>query len=312
MKKILSIDGGGIRGIIPAMVLAEIEKRIQKPISSLFDLIVGTSAGGILGLGLCMTKNGSHPYYSAEDFVELYSKRGGEIFFRSFWQRVKSIWGVVDEKYSSESLEKILKEYFEEEILGKSLKPILIGSYDLENRRPFFFKSWEEETKKIKMRDVARATSAAPAYFEPARIEVENNKMLTLIDGGVFINNPAMSAYAEAKKIFPDENSFLILSLGTGKQVRPILYDSAKNWGLAEWALPIMDIMFDGVSDAVNYQLNYICTDNFYRIQTRLDIANDDLDDASKKNITLLKKEASLTILRKGEELTELCEKLIS
>ena len=100
MKKVLSIDGGGIRGLIPALVLAEIEKQKSKPVSELFDLLAGTSTGGILSLGLVRSDGEGKAKYSAEKLAEIYQKRGKEIFSRSLWKGISSMGGLVDEKYS--------------------------------------------------------------------------------------------------------------------------------------------------------------------------------------------------------------------
>ncbi len=224
---------------------------------------------------------------------------------------MSSVGGLLDEKYPQKPLEKVLQDYFHNTLLKSSLTNLLISSYDLENRCPFFFKSWRDDTNMVAMRHVARATSAAPTYFEPARIRI-GDREFTLVDGGVFVNNPAVSAYAEAKRIFPDEDSFLVVSLGTGQLTRPIHYDEAKDWGLARWLHPLMDIIFDGVSDAADYQLNLILEDNFYRFQTRLDIASDDMDNASRANIEALKVQAAQIISKQENRLEALCRKLAS
>ena len=219
---------------------------------------------------------------------------------------MSSIGGFADEKYPHKPLEKILKEYFATARLGSTLTNTLISSYDIENRTPFFFKSWRDETKQVEIRHVARATSAAPTYFEPARMRIARQTH-TLVDGGVFVNNPAMSAYAEARRLFPTETDFLVVSLGTGELTRRIPYEQAKDWGLVEWALPILSVVFDGVSDAVDYQLTQILDTNFIRFQTRLDTASDDLDNASRANIEALKIEAQRIIDTRQVDLDRIC-----
>jgi patatin-like phospholipase/acyl hydrolase len=312
MKKLLSIDGGGIRGIIPAMVLAEIEQKTGKSVAKMFDLIAGTSTGGIISLVLTRDGGGGVPKYSAADLVELYASRGEEIFSRSFWHGVSSVGGVVQEKYPHEPLEGILKEYLDDTLLDAALTKVLISSYDIENRSPFFFKSWREETKWLLMRQAARATSAAPTYFVPALVLVEN-KPLPLIDGGVFVNNPAMSAYSEARRIFDEEDQFLMVSLGTGQLTRPITFEQARDWGLAQWALPILSVVFDGVSDAVDYQLLQILgEERFFRFQVTLDTANDDMDDASPANIDALKKEAERIKTAQAGDIAKVCDLLMA
>ncbi|MGI9553396.1 MAG: CBASS cGAMP-activated phospholipase [Thermodesulfobacteriota bacterium] len=307
MKKILSLDGGGIRGIIPAIILAEFEKNIGKPVSEAFDLIAGTSTGGILAMGLTIPGTGKKPKFKAKDLISIYEKDGRSIFDRSFWQGVSSGWGWTEEKYSHKNLDRVLNKYFGKRTLKSALTNVLISSYELEERRPFFFKSWRKEYNAYEMKKVARATSAAPTFFEPLQLK-HKNKKIALVDGGVFVNNPAVSAYAEAVRIYPDEKEFIVISLGTGQLTRPIHYDDAKDWGMVSWVKPVIDVVLDGVSDAVDYQLEKILDKNFYRFQTELDIGNDDMDDASRANIEALKMEAAqiLTDSENRKKLTEI------
>jgi uncharacterized protein len=211
-SKVLSIDGGGIRGIIPAMVLGEIEDRTGKPASELFDLIAGTSTGGILALGLAKPTVGSNkPQYKAEELAELYEKEGGRIFSRSVWHRTRALGSTLEEKYPSEGIEGVLDEYFGETRLQDALTNVLVAAYEIERRIPWFFRS-ERAKERIDydfpMKQVARATSAAPTYFEPVKIGAEGSSdYYALIDGGVFANNPALCAYVEARGYLEVEGS---------------------------------------------------------------------------------------------------------
>ena len=136
-------------------------------------------------------------------------------------------------------------------------------------------------------REVARATSAAPTYFEPANLEWASESH-TLIDGGVFINSPSVSAYAEARKLFP-EDEIAMLSIGTGELTRAIPYEAAKTWGSALWVMSLLDCMFDGASKAADHQMHLFLGENYVRLQTPLNYASDDMDDASQGNIRNLK-----------------------
>ncbi|MEJ2670873.1 MAG: patatin-like phospholipase family protein [Deltaproteobacteria bacterium] len=309
MKKLLSIDGGGIRGVIPALILAEIEERTNQSTASLFDLMAGTSTGGIISLALSRDGGGGVSKYRALDLVDLYVDRGPDIFSRSFWQGVSSVAGIADEKYSQEPLEAILREYFDDTPLDAALTRVLVSGYAIETRSPFFFKSWRDKSRGVLMREAARATSAAPTYFEPALVQVQGQEV-ALIDGGVYVNNPAMSAYSEARRLFPDETDFLLVSLGTGSLTRPIRYQEAKDWGKVQWALPILSVVFDGVSGAVDYQLGQILGESFFRFQTNLETANDDMDDASPANLAALKLEARHIIATQGAEIDRVCQLL--
>ena len=309
MKKVLSIDGGGIRGLIPALVLAEIEERTKKKIGQCFDLIAGTSTGGILALGLSSKDDLGLPKYSAADLSNIYVSRGKDIFSRSFWKGISSVGGVSDELYSSKGLEEVLDEYFGDEPLGACLTNTLITAYDIQNREPVFLKSWKSDHRPVPMKFAARATSAAPTYFEPALVPI-GGSIKALVDGGVFVNTPTVSAYAEAKKLWPEEKEFFVLSLGTGELNRTIPYRDAKGWGKVGWLNPLLGCMFDGMSDAAHYQMQMFLGSDYIRLQASLTYASDDMDNASNGNLENLKAEARMLLKTHADEIKSVCGRL--
>jgi predicted acylesterase/phospholipase RssA len=319
MVRILSIDGGGIRGIIPALVLAEIERRTGQRIADLFDLVAGTSTGGILALGLTIPKCAGAPLYSAQRFVELYEHQGARIFHRSLLRAMFAIDNLTWNKYPSGGVEQVLEEYFGESRLRDAVTDVLITSYEIERRFPFFFKSRNARRRPdydFLAREVARATSAAPSYFEPMKISSgTNSEYYTLIDGGVFANNPAACALVEARAT-QDASEYLVVSLGTGSLMRSLPLNLAKYWGAALWAKPVLDIVFDGVSSTVDYQLDQLLPETagqpprYYRFQVALDGNNHSLDNVSPSNITVLKGLAGDLIDNESSKLDELCDTL--
>jgi patatin-like phospholipase/acyl hydrolase len=282
--RVLSIDGGGIRGLIPALVLTEIEKRSGKQVWELFDLIAGTSTGGILACALCAPDP-----LPAEQLVALYEEEGPTIFDRSLFQRIRSAEGLLDEKYDAAALDRALERFLSDKRLAETKPDLLVPAYNMGEPGPYFFKSRKarDEGEDFPLSEVARATSAAPTYFEAAELGER-----ALVDGGVFAANPAMCAFAEVMRFQPSADVFL-LSLGTGQRTRKRSFDQIKNWGLIEWAKPILDVVFDGVSDAVDYQLQHALDQGHYwRLQVELDSASDDLDDASADNLRDLRGQA--------------------
>jgi patatin-like phospholipase/acyl hydrolase len=322
MQKVLSIDGGGIRGIIPAMVLAEIERRTGKPVSEVFDLVAGTSTGGILALGLTKPGRDGKPQFSAERLIALYETEGGKIFDRPVWHRIHSVGGLAEEKYPSKGIEDVSRQYFGDRRLAEALTEVLVAAYEIEGRLPWFFKRRHaldpnKNGYNFFMREVARATSAAPTYFEPLQLAVDPDGNRAFVDGGIYANNPAMCAYVEARKIHPEENDFLVVSLGTGELTRSLPYEEVNGWGLALWAQPILNVVFDGVADTVDYQLRELLPTEgearrYYRFQTQLDIGKDDMDDASRTNIAALKVKAREIIAQNEDALKALCAQLIA
>jgi patatin-like phospholipase/acyl hydrolase len=220
LVKILAIDGGGIRGMIPAMLLAHIENITRRPIATLFDLVAGTSTGGILALGLTIPKTAAAPLYTAQHFVDMYEHEGSRIFSRSFWRRIVACGNLREEKYSTAGIEAVLADYFGDARLRDAVTDVLVTSYEIERSFPFFFKSSNARERMdydFPARLVARSTSAAPTYFEPMKLPAgTNTDHYTLIDGGVFANNPAACALVEARTTHPEADDFLVVSLGTG------------------------------------------------------------------------------------------------
>jgi len=315
MIDVLSIDGGGIRGLIPALVLRHVEEQTGQPIADLFDLIAGTSTGGILALGLTVPEEGASPgnespspRYSAEALAALYRDRGEDIFDRSLWQRLTSGFGLFDTKYDHAGLVSVLEAYFGDEPMGAAVTDVMVSAYDIQAREPFYFMSWRAPDDAVPMRRAGRATSAAPTYFEPARVAV-GSRQRVLVDGGVFANNPAVSAYAEARKRYPDEE-IRVVSIGTGTSTAPIPYDEARGWGKIGWAIEIIDIVFDGSSDAADYQLRHVLGDRFERFQEPLEAANDAMDDVSPENLDALARDAERLMEVRRTELAAVVDRL--
>lgn len=267
----------GSAGLIPALVLAEVERRSGRRVWELFDLIAGTSTGGILACALCAPDP-----LPAEQLVSLYEDEGPAIFDRSVRQRIRSGEGLLDEKYGADALERALERFLSDKRLAESKPDLLVPAYDMGEPGPYFFKSRKarDEGEDYPLSVVARATSAAPTYFEPLPLADQ-----ALVDGGVFATNPAMCAFAEVMRFQPTAE-IVLLSLGTGQRTRKRSFADVKDWGLVEWARPILDVVFDGVSDAVHYQLLHALeAGRYWRLQVELTRASDDLDDASEKNL---------------------------
>jgi patatin-like phospholipase/acyl hydrolase len=320
--KVLAVDGGGIKGIIPATVLAYIEGKTGRPISALFDLIAGTSTGGIIALGLTIPDADGKPLYTAAEGVDLYVEEGPTIFSRPWYRRLP-FWNLFEEKYPSGPIDDVLSTYFGEAMLSDALTEVIVTAYDIEGRAPFFFKSRHARDPNrpaddFYMRDVARATAAAPTYFEPAKIPVPGEPpYLALIDGGVFAINPAMCAFAEVRDIQPQSTDVLLVSLGTGENTDRLPYDEVKGWGEASWARPILDVVFDGISDTVDFQLRQLLPGvngdlRYYRFQTELTNASDSMDDVSEENLAALQATGARLVVENQAQLDALCAQLVA
>ncbi|HEY7454040.1 MAG TPA: CBASS cGAMP-activated phospholipase [Thermoleophilaceae bacterium] len=301
--RILAIDGGGIRGLIPALVLTELERRAGRRVFELFDLIAGTSTGGILACALCAPDP-----LPASELVKLYEEEGPEIFDRSLFQRIRSAEGLLDEKYDDAALDRALERFLQHKRLAETRPDLIVPSYDTALPGPYFFKTRkarEAPEDDFPLSVVARATSAAPTYFEAAEAGGRS-----LVDGGVFAANPAMCGLAEAlNEVAPRD--VVLLSLGTGERTHKRPFDEIKDWGLAAWARPILDVVFDGASDTVHYQLDRVLgPERYWRLQVELTLASDQLDDASEDNLAKLRGQAEQLIRERSADLDAVIAKL--
>jgi patatin-like phospholipase/acyl hydrolase len=343
LKRILSLDGGGIRGILTGKVLEALEDKLnkhyikkhgqarEKPIrlGEYFDLIAGTSTGGILTcMLLCPHPDDpTYPLFSAKEAVDMYLTKGNEIFRRRLENRLLRMFGGFGgAKFTDESIEDILKFYLKEAKLSQMLKPCLITTYDIQERQAVFFTSFDAKSRPEKdfpMWQVARSTSAAPTYFPPARALRGDGFMNHTVDGGLFANNPTMCAFIEALKIFRDSegrvispDQMLIVSIGTGAVVTPYNYDEARSWGILKWLKPVLEIMMSGVSETVDYQMRKLFRtldsgNQYFRIMPELGSAKEDMDLTTGKNLEALHQAGIKTAEKEDEALERIAKLLI-
>lgn len=307
--RILSLDGGGIRGIIPAAILCEIEKRTERRISECFDLVAGTSTGGILGAALVSKRE-----ISARKALDIYLKQGSDIFKKDICRRIFSLSSLSDNKYDHKGIESVLVDNFGKETIDEVSCKLLVSTYDMHNRESYFFKSWKQECNGVPLTTVCRSTSAAPTYFEPVHTFIQG-KERTFVDGGIYMNNPAVSAYVEAIRIMREEETrrsgVFMLSLGTGQITQSISYGNAKSWGKIEWIEPLLDCMFDGVSDAVDYQMDMLLGSDYVRIQhNNLDADQQEMDNVDPENMKNLKSIAEKYIDDNDELIQRICDSI--
>jgi patatin-like phospholipase/acyl hydrolase len=240
--QILAIDGGGMRGLFPAGILARLEETFGIRIADCFDLIAGTSTGGIIALGI---GKGLSP----AEIENFYLKRGPRIFAGAD-SVLRSIAHIGEAKYDTAPLQKELRECFGDTLLGESQKRLVVTSYDMENDDVRLMKTAHHarlrNDYKLPMWQVALATSAAPTYFSACKAIADTR----LVDGGVWANNPTMVGLTEAISLLKVPLSDIrILSIGTSWELkqRPETLDHAGKWG---WKSEIVDVMFRGQSHA--------------------------------------------------------------
>ncbi|XAR73976.1 hypothetical protein NMG60_11008119 [Bertholletia excelsa] len=303
---ILSIDGGGIRGIIPGVILAYLEKQLQEldgkevRLADYFDVIAGTSTGGLITSMLTAPGKDKRPLYAAEDIVPFYVKHSPKIFpQRSPLGDMQNLHtAFTGPKYDGKYLHKLLKDLLGDTRLQETLTNVVIPAFDIKNLEPTIFSSYQVAKKPLMdapLADICISTSAAPTYLPAHYFKTHdqngNSKEFNLIDGGVACNNPTLLAIGEVTKevlkknpdFFPmkplDYDRFLVISIGTGTAKNDFKYNAAMaaKWGIISWlyndgATPLVDVFSQAPGDMVDLQLSVVfealkSEENYLRIQ---------------------------------------------
>jgi patatin-like phospholipase/acyl hydrolase len=270
--QILALDGGGLKGLFSAQVLGHVEEDTGTRIVDHFDLIAGTSTGGIIALALSI---GMRP----TEIVNFYSDHGPRIFPQARRGRVlRPLYGP---RYRQEPLREALKEVFGDRLLGDAERMLVIPSYDIDNRTVHLFRTPHSarltRDLHIPMVDVALATSAAPTFLPAAVVQ-----SVHLIDGGVWANNPTMVAVTEAGgELGLPLSKVRVLSLGTTSEVKRIPSRLAAG-GLLSWGCAIPSVFLEAQAQtAFNQAYHLLGREEILRInpvvaegEFRLDLAH--------------------------------------
>jgi patatin-like phospholipase/acyl hydrolase len=224
--RILSIDGGGIRGIYPAHVLRCIEERLHINLFDTFNMIAGTSTGSIIAAGVATG-------VPTADIVAMYKEHGAGIF-RKKWFLLpgKSVQPMFDSVYDAQYLESVLTEVFQDKRLGDIEKPLLLPSTDIGNGCVHVLKTGYSKKltrdNAVLVKDAVLASCSAPTYFDPHRLDE-----YLLADGGLWANNPALAAVIDAQRLLGvAQDDIQILSIGTGHSKTMYGTNASRKWGL--------------------------------------------------------------------------------
>lgn len=343
---VLSIDGGGIRGIIPGIILGFLESELQKldgdnaRLADYFDVIAGTSTGGLVTAMLTAPNGKNRPLFSAKDIKEFYLEHSPKIFpqnnnlFSKIFKLGKALLGP---QYDGKYLHSVIQEKLGATKLHQTLTNIVIPTFDIKRLQPTIFSSFQLKDRPDMngmLSDICIATSAAPTYLPAHSFETkdQHGKVMNnfdLVDGGVAANNPALVAIAEMTNKFSHQgpipnlnvepmqyDRFLVISLGTGSQKQEMRYSAneAAHWGTLSWVTPLIDTFAQASADMVDYHIASVfqalkSEHNYLRIQddtltgdlSSVDVATEkNLNDLVKVGEALLKKPLSRINLKSG------------
>ncbi|XP_027353761.1 patatin-like protein 2 isoform X2 [Abrus precatorius] len=334
---ILSIDGGGIRGIIP-----ELDGESAR-LADYFDVIAGTSTGGLVTAMLSAPNDKQRPLFAAKDIKPFYLDHSPKIFpqYSGLWGSIRKLLrSLRGPKYDGKYLHEVLREKLGETRVHETLTNIVIPTFDIKALQPIVFSSYQiKNTPSLDARlsDICIGTSAAPTYLPAHNFKNEDTEgnvhEFNLVDGGVCANNPTLVAMNQVTKQIMNENPdffaikpmeygrFLIISLGTGtpKNEQKFNAKMAAKWGLLDWltysgSTPLIDVFTQSSDDMVDFHLATVTQalhseDNYLRIQddtltgtySSVDIATkENLEKLSQIGEKLLKKPVSKMNLESG------------
>jgi uncharacterized protein len=269
---ILSMDGGGIRGLLTIIIIQRLEAAHPGFLDQV-DLFAGTSTGGILALGLAYG-------LSPQRIRGLYETSGRRVFADTILDDVRDLGKLIGADYNLDALKAELSKEFGTHTLGDLDKKVLVTTFDLDNKpdNPLKIRTWKakffhnfsnaDSDAQEKIVDVALRTSAAPTYFPIYQ---------GYIDGGVVATNPSVSALAQA--LHPETcnrkiNDLVLLSIGTGISPRYLSQMDA-DWGLAQWAPHLVGLMLEGGAGLADYQSRQILGERYLRVNPVLPVPID-------------------------------------
>ncbi|KAK8572521.1 hypothetical protein V6N13_048115 [Hibiscus sabdariffa] len=337
---VLSIDGGGVRGLIPGTILAFLESELQKldgeeaRLADYFDVITGTSTGGLVTAMLTAPSpsDGNRPLFAAKDINNFYLQHCPKIFpqdgspFAAVSNVFKSLSGP---KYDGEYLHNIVREKLGETRLDQTLTNVVIPTFDIRQLQPRIFSSYEvrnEHYQNALLSDICIGTSAAPTYLPAHQFETKDSsgqvKEFHLIDGGVASNNPTLVAMSEVAKAITRKSSdfdfiepndyarFQVLSLGTGSQKLEEKYEAqtAAKWGLLGWltyehSTPLIDVFMQASSDMVDFHLATVF--KALRCEDRYLRIQDDTLSGAVASVDISTEENLNNLVKAGEQLLQ-------
>lgn len=320
---ILSIDGGGMRGLIPLRVLEALEGKltqagVELPMYRLFDLMCGSSTGGLIAAGLAAPKaTGGHGEVAATlaELRRFFEEDARALFSHSLRKRISRFvthpFGVFDERYDARLLEQMLKERFGWTSMQSALTHLVLTGYDIEHRRTLLMGTTPTVTgarpDDYYIWQGVRGAMAAPSFFEPARLDnLTLGRQEAIIDGSVVHADPVLVAYAAARRQGWAPRDIVILSLGVGHAPdRAINPAQAENWGAHGWMLPsngapvwsiLTSAQAEGVADAAQLLFNEMDGPTYIRIDGTVPAEAEDWDNARPGNLLLLNGAADLII----------------
>ncbi|MFA5152081.1 MAG: patatin-like phospholipase family protein [Clostridia bacterium] len=322
--RVLTIDGGGMRGIIPAAILVYIESKIQeiskKPTAHLIDyidFIAGTSSGAILATAMVLPNDKGKPKLHMNNVLDFYLRMGESMYNRPSKHKRKTFWGWFGPIIPAINAEKVYLSIFDHYKMIDLIKPCLIPAYDILDRSvTLYTNDKNDENKKYSsffVKDIIRGATATPGLFEPSYFR-NGIDVHVIIDGAIFAYNPTLITFIKLLEMSYKFSDIFFISLGTGqgKDIH-FQYEETKHWGKIGWLQPYTDIVKTANNEIISNTMARIFidhTDQYIRINPTLVNSSRNAHDFSKFNVQNLLKDAEYYIETHKDELNKIAQKL--
>jgi uncharacterized protein len=329
--RVLSIDGGGAKGIIPAVILEYIENKLKElaknpkaRLSDFLDFTAGTAAGALTSTMILVPNEKGRPRYEMKDVIQQLFKFSKVYYRKKDW---RTLWGRIGAKYPVEKVKNVHLETFSFWKLKDLIKPTLVTGYDILNREPVVFTNKCISLKHCDyfVKDVVRGSGASPAWIDPAEFRDGTSKNI-IINSNMIANNPSLMGYIELgktpkitdkfKRISPE--NVIVLSIGTGQANLPkYSFDKAKKWNKGKWfdLVTSMSIQSSTIIPHINLKnlfKSYNAEDNYIRIDPAILLGSHNIMDTSDENMKNLLQDAKNYIAANHEFLDNIATRLFN
>ena len=290
--RILSIDGGGIHGIVSLELLKFLEQQSGKPISELFDVFAGPSTGSIISTALLVPDDDGKPQYAVDDVIKLYESLGQTILSAPLYHQVLTLNGLLGPRLLNHSKIVVDHKLFGDHRFGDLLRPALVPLYSRSKAGFVSFRNWNKTESNVKLGALIAAATSVPTYFPAMQLSGHEDYGGLYADALFILNNPAHAVFLHALERYPD-SEFVIVSLGI-KQADIVSEEWGVKGGLFQWLMPIFSMVLQGQSDLTAEDLDRLATIkstfklNFFPLAPELPLNLSPMD-ASKDNIAQMR-----------------------
>jgi patatin-like phospholipase/acyl hydrolase len=327
--RILTIDGGGAKGIVPAVILEYIEARIieitgnpRVHLSDFLDFVAGTAAGSLTSTMLITPNRHGKPAYSTTEIIEKLFEFSTVYYQKKDW---RSLWGNRGPKYPYEAVNDKHVEVFDHWRMKDLLLPTAIPTYDILNRKPIIFgNDKNSKYNELFVKDIVMGGSASPAWIKPTEFRDGIYKNI-VVNGNSIANNPSSIAYIEAiknptliekyKKLTPE--NILLISLGSGiSKFQSHTMDNVKRWNRGNWFELVTSMTIQSSTRIEEYKMEtlfntYNCGNNYIRIDPFINLGSSNIMDTSDHNMKDLLQDAKNYINDNKELLNSIALRLL-